>query len=76
MTSLTANFTHKSRARWYALVAETHTIFGRYVPAQSEVELHIWRRCEEKRVYYEWAVTQPLTGPVNNLNGRSFSIGM
>ena len=29
-----------------------------------------------RQVWYEWAVTEPSVGPVNNVNGRSFSIGL
>jgi protein arginine N-methyltransferase 5 len=28
------------------------------------------------QVWYEWAVVEPSVGPVNNVNGRSFSIGL
>ena len=28
------------------------------------------------QVWYEWAVAEPTVGPVNNVNGRSFSIGL
>lgn len=38
--------------------------------------LHLSRCVADKKVWYEWAVSEPSVGPVNNVNGRSFSIGM
>mmetsp|Transcript_2166 Transcript_2166/g.5001 ORF Transcript_2166/g.5001 Transcript_2166/m.5001 type:complete len:605 (-) Transcript_2166:334-2148(-) len=47
-----------------------------YVPEGSEIVLHLSRCVADKKVWYEWAVSEPSVGPVNNVNGRSFSIGM
>eukprot|EP00802_Teleaulax_amphioxeia_P009695 Tamp_09716.p1 GENE.Tamp_09716~~Tamp_09716.p1 ORF type:complete len:607 (+),score=96.89 Tamp_09716:138-1958(+) len=47
-----------------------------YVPAGSQVEVHLSRCIGNGKVWYEWAVRSPAVGPVNNVNGRSFSIGL
>jgi len=47
-----------------------------YVPAGSKVELHLSRCVADKKVWYEWSVSEPSVGPINNVNGRSFSIGL
>ena len=47
-----------------------------YLPANSEVVLHLSRCVDEKKVWYEWSVSEPSAGPINNTNGRSFSIGL
>uniref|UniRef100_A0A6U2IWI4 Protein arginine N-methyltransferase n=1 Tax=Hemiselmis andersenii TaxID=464988 RepID=A0A6U2IWI4_HEMAN len=59
---------------WFPLLIPIRTPI--YLPAGCEVEAHIWRRVEDKKVWYEWVVTSPSVGPLNNLNGRSFSIGL
>lgn len=47
------------------------------------IELHVWRCVDEPRgpglggrVWYEWALTQPVRTPILNPNGRSYAIGM
>jgi protein arginine N-methyltransferase 5 len=59
---------------WFPLLIPIRTPI--YLPKGCEVECHIWRKVENKKVWYEWAVTSPQGGPLNNLNGRSFSIGL
>lgn len=40
------------------------------------MEVHMWR-CEGKhKVWYEWAVTQPLASPIHNPGGRSHYVGL
>jgi protein arginine N-methyltransferase 5 len=47
-----------------------------YVPAGADVKLHLSRCIGNGKVWYEWAVVSPAVGPINNVNGRSFSIGL
>jgi protein arginine N-methyltransferase 5 len=47
-----------------------------YVPGGSEIGVHLARCTGNGKVWYEWAVKSPSVGPVNNVNGRSFSIGL
>ncbi|XP_067002260.2 protein arginine N-methyltransferase 5 [Anabrus simplex] len=44
--------------------------------AGCDLEVHFWRLCNKKNVWYEWAVTKPIPGPVHNPNGRSYTIGL
>jgi len=44
--------------------------------AGARMEVHMWR-CEGKhKVWYEWAVTQPLATPIHNPGGRSYYVGL
>lgn len=47
-----------------------------YLPEGSDVVLHLSRCVADKKVWYEWSVSEPSAGPINNTNGRSFSIGL
>ena len=47
-----------------------------YLPAGCTMEVHLSRNIGNGKVWYEWAVTAPSVGAVNNVNGRSFSIGL
>lgn len=42
----------------------------------DEVEVHFWRRCNAKNVWYEWCVSKPTPGSIHNPNGRSYTIGL
>jgi protein arginine N-methyltransferase 5 len=48
------------------------------VRAGGEVVVTVWRRVDEatRRVWYEWAVSEPVKSPVFNPNGRSYWIGL
>ena len=46
------------------------------VPAGKGVEAHVWRCVGKGKVWYEWAVTEPGAGPVHNVNGRSYWVGL
>ena len=46
------------------------------VPDGGTVEAHFWRHVSARRVWYEWALTQPVTSPIHNANGRSYHIGL
>ena len=46
------------------------------VPAEADVEAHCWRCVGQGKVWYEWAVTAPVVGPVHNVNGRSYWVGL
>ncbi|KAK3086104.1 hypothetical protein FSP39_013632 [Pinctada imbricata] len=47
-----------------------------YLKKDDTVEIHLWRRCSQKNVWYEWAVTQPQVLPIHNPKGRSYTIGL
>jgi protein arginine N-methyltransferase 5 len=47
-----------------------------HVPAGQPVEAHCWRCVGPSKVWYEWAVTAPEVGPVHNVNGRSYFVGL
>ena len=40
------------------------------------MEVHFWRCCSKKNVWYEWCVTAPSVSPVHNPNGRAYTIGL
>jgi protein arginine N-methyltransferase 5 len=42
----------------------------------DDLTLHFWRLVSKKSVWYEWAVSSPVTASVHNPNGRSYEIGL
>jgi protein arginine N-methyltransferase 5 len=38
--------------------------------------LHFWRLVSKKSVWYEWSISDPVSTPVHNPNGRSYEIGL
>ncbi|TFJ82032.1 hypothetical protein NSK_006700 [Nannochloropsis salina CCMP1776] len=59
---------------WFPLYFPLRT--PAYAPEASTVEIHLWRNANERRVWYEWALTSPVTTPIHNPNGRSYWIGL
>eukprot|EP00930_Biecheleria_cincta_P085540 TRINITY_DN74923_c0_g1_i1.p1 TRINITY_DN74923_c0_g1~~TRINITY_DN74923_c0_g1_i1.p1 ORF type:complete len:613 (-),score=106.14 TRINITY_DN74923_c0_g1_i1:28-1866(-) len=57
--------------------------FPIYFPLRTPVVLkqgeklksHWWRCSNDRKVWYEWAVSDPVTQPVQNPGGRSYSVG-
>ncbi|PNW85217.1 hypothetical protein CHLRE_03g176550v5 [Chlamydomonas reinhardtii] len=47
-----------------------------YVPAGGEVGVQVWRCCAPHKVWYEWALSAPVAGPIHNVNGRSYWVGL
>ena len=49
-------------------------------PVQLKVadtlRLHFWRNVTRQHVWYEWAVTDPVSVNIHNPNGRSYEIGL
>ncbi|EZA48205.1 hypothetical protein DMN91_012321 [Ooceraea biroi] len=44
--------------------------------AGDELAVHFWRRCDSKKVWYEWCLSKPIPVPIHNLTGRSYTIGL
>ncbi|XP_015174436.1 PREDICTED: protein arginine N-methyltransferase 5 [Polistes dominula] len=42
----------------------------------KKIVLHFWRKCNNKNVWYEWCVSEPIVGSIHNPNGRSYTIGL
>ena len=40
------------------------------------IRVHLWRRKDEKRVWYEWAVVAPIRTKIHNVDGKGQWIGM
>lgn len=36
----------------------------------------MWRCVGRHKVWYEWAVTEPLASPIHNPGGRSYAVGL
>ena len=47
-----------------------------HIPAGCDVEAHMWRCVGPSKVWYEWSVTAPDVGPIHNVNGRSYWVGL
>jgi protein arginine N-methyltransferase 5 len=46
-----------------------------FIKADQRLKSHWWRCCNAKKVWYEWAVSEPTPQPVHNPTGRSYYIG-
>jgi len=47
-----------------------------YIPRNSVIEVHFWRKCSPSKVWYEWCVTSPGISTIHNPGGRSYWIGL
>lgn len=47
-----------------------------YVPAGAPVSVQMWRCSAPHKVWYEWSVTEPVAGPIHNVGGRSYWVGL
>ncbi|EFN58275.1 hypothetical protein CHLNCDRAFT_142244 [Chlorella variabilis] len=59
---------------WFPIYFPVRTPF--YVPQGARMEVHMWRCAGQHKVWYEWAVTQPLASPIHNPGGRSYHVGL
>ncbi|KAM9719249.1 protein arginine N-methyltransferase 5 [Menidia menidia] len=46
------------------------------VPRDSDIAVRFWRCNNGKKVWYEWAVTEPSCSAIHNPAGRSYTIGL
>nr|XP_033340412.1 protein arginine N-methyltransferase 5 [Megalopta genalis]XP_033340413.1 protein arginine N-methyltransferase 5 [Megalopta genalis] len=46
------------------------------VKAGEQIVVHFWRQCSLKNVWYEWCISKPISGPIHNPGGRSYTIGL
>lgn len=44
--------------------------------AGDEIVVHFWRRCDSKKVWYEWCLSKPVPVSIHNTTGRSSTIGL
>ncbi|KAI3428237.1 hypothetical protein D9Q98_006617 [Chlorella vulgaris] len=47
-----------------------------HLPQGARMEVHMWRCEGQHKVWYEWAVTEPLTTCIHNPGGRSYYVGL
>jgi protein arginine N-methyltransferase 5 len=47
-----------------------------YVHQGDKLVVHFWRLTNSKNVWYEWCITDPVTRPLHNPKGRSYTIGL
>ncbi len=47
-----------------------------YVAKGDTIDIHIWRKSNSAKVWYEWAVGSPAVTPIHNIGGRSHAIGL
>ncbi|BES98722.1 protein arginine n-methyltransferase [Nesidiocoris tenuis] len=72
-----------------SIVPETFSVgmfswFPVYIPIQEPIyvrkgeiiEVVFWRRHDEKRVWYEWCITNPRISGIHNVNGRSSAMNL
>lgn len=47
-----------------------------YLKSGQKLVVHFWRLSDKKNVWYEWAVSSPVSLGIHNVNGRSYTIGL
>jgi protein arginine N-methyltransferase 5 len=47
-----------------------------FVRAGETIEACFWRCCGSHKVWYEWSLGAPSPGPVHNVGGRSYFVGL
>jgi protein arginine N-methyltransferase 5 len=47
-----------------------------HVTAGAKVSVHVWRRVGGNKVWYEWALTEPVATQLHNVGGASYHIGL
>lgn len=45
-----------------------------HLPPHTQLKVDIWRCVDDTRVWYEWAVVEPIILPIQNPNGRSYAM--
>lgn len=59
---------------WFPMVLPLETAVG--VRAGEQVAFHLWRCVSPRHVWYEWAITQPITSRIHNSAGTAYKIGL
>lgn len=47
-----------------------------HLQAGTRIVVHFWRNCTPRNIWYEWCLTEPVATPLQNINGRSYTIGL
>ncbi|EGC38677.1 hypothetical protein DICPUDRAFT_28207 [Dictyostelium purpureum] len=47
-----------------------------YIPQNSTIKCSFWRTNNKTKVWYEWCLLSPQITPIQNVNGRSYYIGL
>lgn len=64
----------KTMISWFPIYFPLYTPIT--VKKDDKLVLHFWRCCTDKKVWYEWGVSEPEVQPISNPNGRSYWIGL
>ncbi|KAM7540939.1 hypothetical protein Aperf_G00000023161 [Anoplocephala perfoliata] len=59
---------------WFPMVFPLNTAIP--VKAGQDIKLHVWRCVSPRHVWYEWAVTEPITSKIHNSAGSAYKIGL
>lgn len=59
---------------WFPIFFPLQDIIS--VKKNETIEVSLWRCVTERNVWYEWGVTKPYAGVINNINGRSYTIAL
>ncbi|KAJ3595240.1 hypothetical protein NHX12_005083 [Muraenolepis orangiensis] len=60
----------------YAVEKNPNAIQPIRLSRTDDVTVHFWRCNNGKKVWYEWAVTEPSCSAIHNPAGRSYTIGL
>jgi protein arginine N-methyltransferase 5 len=59
---------------WFPIYFPLHTPV--HCPAGEPLTVHMWRCATQHKVWYEWAMTTPQRTVIQNVNGRSYFVGL
>ena len=84
MLSIAPQSHSKKLVSWFPMFIPIDTpLFARlislnysYVNKGDKVVVDIWRRTDQKRVWYEWTVVSPIHTCIHNVNGKYQWIGL
>jgi len=65
---------NKSMFSWFPMTFPLITPFK--VKKNSNVQVTFSRNVDQTKVWYEWSVSDPITLPIHNSNGRSNWVGL
>eukprot|EP00941_MAST-03F_sp_MAST-3F-sp1_P005087 g5087.t1 len=57
---------------WFALYFPLRQPF--LAKKGDDIELHIWRCSDDRKVWYEWTIVNPIISKIHNTNGRGIHI--
>lgn len=59
---------------WFPMYFPIHSPV--FVPKKVPLTVNFWRLINNRQIWYEWSLSSPISTPIHNVNGRTYSIGL